>query len=95
MKTILFSSLIAAAVAGVDALDKDGWRSQFIYQVLTDRFALNNGSTTQPCNPNDNNYCGGGWAGITQHLDYIQGLGATAIWISPFVKQLQGETSAG
>jgi alpha-amylase len=28
-------------------------------------------------------YCGGTFNGITQHLDYIQGMGFDAIWISP------------
>ena len=31
------------------------------------------------------NYCGGTFKGIEKHLDYISGLGANAIWISPIV----------
>lgn len=31
------------------------------------------------------NYCGGTFKGIEKHLDYITGLGANAIWISPIV----------
>jgi hypothetical protein len=29
------------------------------------------------------NYCGGTFSGILQKLDYIQGMGFDAIWISP------------
>ena len=81
--------------AGVSALSPDQWRQQSIYQVLTDRFARTDGSTTAPCDPSASRYCGGTWQGIVQKLDYIQGLGATAVWISPFVQQLQVDTQAG
>ncbi|KXT05837.1 hypothetical protein AC578_1103 [Pseudocercospora eumusae] len=68
------------------ALTSAQWRSQSIYQVLTDRFALTNGSTTQACDWG--NYCGGTWRGIANKLDYIQGMGFTAVWISPVVKNI-------
>jgi len=29
------------------------------------------------------NYCGGTFKGITNNLNYIEGLGVNAIWISP------------
>jgi alpha-amylase len=50
---------------------------------LTDRFARNDGQRTQ-CS-NLGNYCGGGYRGIINNLDYIQGMGFDAIWISPIV----------
>ena len=59
------------------------WESRTIYQLLTDRFARNNGSLT-PCT-DLSNYCGGGWVGIMNNLDYIQGMGFDAIWLSPIV----------
>lgn len=49
------------------------------------RFALGDGSNPS-CNPSDNKYCGGNFLGIQNNLAYIQNLGATAIWISPIVK---------
>ena len=49
-------------------------------QLLTDRFA-NTGSNSE-CS-NLHTYCGGTFKGIINKLDYIQGLGANAIWISP------------
>lgn len=35
-------------------------------------------------------YCGGGYRGITNNLDYIQGMGFDAIWISPIVANRDG-----
>lgn len=48
------------------------WRSRSIYQVLTDRFARTDLSTTAACAPGFEGYCGGTWAGLTKKLDYIQ-----------------------
>jgi alpha-amylase len=67
-------ALFAATAFGLTPAE---WRAQSIYQVLTDRFALTNGSTTAPCNLNE--YCGGTWQGIINKLDYIQGMGFTAV----------------
>ncbi len=77
------------------ALTAAQWRSQSIYQVLTDRFARTDGSTTAACNTADGRYCGGTWQGITSHLDYIQKMGFTAIWISPIVENLPQNTADG
>lgn len=73
-------------IEAASALTSAQWRSQSIYQVLTDRFALTNGSTTQPCGVGS--YCGGTWQGIVNKLDYIKGMGFTAVWISPVVKNI-------
>ena len=40
-------------------------------------------------------YCGGTWQGIIKHLDYIQGMGFTAVWISPIVEQVPGSSYVG
>jgi alpha-amylase len=53
------------------------WRQESIYQVITDRFARTDGSTTASCDIND--YCGGSWQGLINKLDYIQGMGFTAV----------------
>src|SRR5262245_12833804 len=65
------------------------WREEFIYFVMVDRF--HDGDTRTAVNqagrshgfatPDD--FYGGKIRGITQKLDYIAGLGCTAIWISP------------
>lgn len=93
MKTpaIILGALWAASL--VSALTPAQWRSQSIYQVLTDRFARTDGSTTAACNVNI--YCNGTFQGIINHLDYIQNMGFTAIWISPVVKNFDGDTPDG
>ncbi len=64
------------------------WQDQVIYFLITDRFA--DGDTTNN-NQGGNEYdqtdlrkfSGGDIQGIIDQLDYIQGLGVTAIWITP------------
>ncbi len=85
--------LLAGALLGdhgVFALTAAQWRKQSIYQVVTDRFARTDLSTTAQCTPTDQVYCGGTWQGLISKLDYIQGMGFTAVWISPDVKQIDG-----
>ncbi len=78
-----------AAIAGfVAAGDTAAWKQRSVYQVLTDRFARSDGSTSA-CN-NLSNYCGGTFKGMQDHLDYIAGMGFDAIWISPPVDNSNG-----
>ncbi|KFZ09918.1 hypothetical protein V502_08404 [Pseudogymnoascus sp. VKM F-4520 (FW-2644)] len=92
---LILAALSVLDPAAVQALSPAQWRSQSIYQVLTDRFARTDGSTTAACNTAAQAYCGGSWRGIVNHLDYIQGMGFTAVWISPVVKQISAQTSDG
>ena len=71
------------------------WRSRSIYQLLTDRFARPDGSTTATCDTAAGKYCGGTWTGIIDRLDYIQGMGFDAVWISPVTKNIEGDTAYG
>ena len=64
------------------------WRDQVIYFVLTDRFAdgdpRNNDQGAGEFGPGQRNrYNGGDFKGLVQRLDYIRGLGATAVWVTP------------
>ena len=64
------------------------WRDQVIYFAVTDRFddadPSNNNQGAGEFNPASNaRYSGGDLKGLTRRLDYIQGLGATALWITP------------
>ena len=72
----------------------DDWRDQSIYQIMTDRFFdgdPSNNSVEGNYDPSDGyKIHGGDWAGIEQKLDYIAGLGATALWISPVQKNAYG-----
>lgn len=93
-----FATAVGAlvAVAGsATALSPADWRGQSIYQLLTDRFARSDGSTTATCDTQDGIYCGGSWQGVIDKLDYIQGMGFTAIWISPVVENLSGNSADG
>src|SRR5437764_6594301 len=65
------------------------WREEFIYFLMVDRF--HDGQNRSPtkkaartpgvATPDD--FYGGKINGITRNLDYIAGLGCTAIWLSP------------
>ena len=91
----ILAVLSLALYQTVYAASSADWRSRSIYQVLTDRFARTDGSTTASCDTADRVYCGGSFQGITNHLDYIQGMGFDAIWISPITIQIQGNTPYG
>jgi glycosidase len=79
----------ARNVKGFDASD-------VLYLIMPDRFA--NGDTkndeifgyrTNRTDPNARH--GGDIAGIDQHLDYIQDLGITAIWLNPILENNMNE----
>jgi glycosidase len=64
------------------------WRDQVIYFVMIDRFddgdPANNDQGAGEYDPADGRrYSGGDIPGITRRIDYIRGLGATAVWITP------------
>jgi alpha-amylase len=91
-------TLILAVAASFGSLVSAGpgpaeWASRSIYQVMTDRFARSDGSSTE-CTDIDN-YCGGTWIGLINNLDYIQGMGFTAIQISPVVENIKEDTGFG
>lgn len=74
----------------------DDWRDEVMYQLITDRFA--NGEWDNDYNvsrdPTDlARHQGGDWQGIIDQVDYLKGLGVTAVWISPVV--LNVEEDAG
>jgi alpha-amylase len=68
------------------------WREEFVYFLLVDRFHddLNRTSVNTPSRSIGSGtksqlkkFCGGKLKGVKNHLDYIQNLGCTAIWLSP------------
>ncbi|EPY50260.1 alpha-amylase Aah4 [Schizosaccharomyces cryophilus OY26] len=85
--------LMSGVVSPVLALGAEDWKKQSIYSVLTDRFAPSN--LVPHCNIHLEKHCGGDWRGIADHLDYIQELGFTAIWISPVVQQVEIPEKSG
>ena len=82
MTPVAMSRILLAVLALVftsQAATTADWRSRSIYQILTDRFARSDGSTTSRCDPVKGTYCGGSYQGIINNLDYIQGMGFTAV----------------
>lgn len=68
------------------------WREEFIYFLLVDRFHddLNRAPVQSPARSDSSGtqeqlskFCGGTLRGILNHLDYIENLGCTALWLSP------------
>src|SRR6476620_11619656 len=72
------------------------WREEFIYFVMVDRFHDDAArvAASQPARsagfPTPDGFYGGTIRGITQNLDYIAGLGCTAIWLSPIFENNAG-----
>ncbi len=68
----------------------EDWRDEVIYQVIVDRFA--NGDVNNDYNVRPGalaRYQGGDWRGMQDHLDYLQELGVTTLWISPVVRNVE------
>jgi glycosidase len=79
------------------------WRDQFLYFLLPDRFSDGRESTRPAFDParpgqfrapdtaawmrSGRNFAGGTLNGIRTQLDYLAGLGVTALWIGPVWKQ--------
>jgi alpha-amylase len=69
------------------------WRDEVIYQVLIDRFADGDQGNDQEVDPTTlAHYQGGDWLGLEEHLDYVQALGVTTLWISPVVKNVDNDS---
>jgi len=79
-----------AARAGIARVTPQrDWADAVLYFVILDRFA--DGSTANDTNVDRNNpggFHGGDFVGLTQQLDEIASLGATALWITPVVRQV-------
>ncbi|ORY32604.1 glycoside hydrolase superfamily [Naematelia encephala] len=98
-RSFLFSLVLLATFHLVHAATADQWRSRSIYQVITDRFAPPSATAPartsplpQTCDPALQTWCGGTWLSIIDKLDYIQGMGFSAIWISPVSMNIDVET---
>jgi glycosidase len=89
------ASFCWAMVASAQSASNEFWQAQSIYQIITDRYydgdAANNNAEGNYNPSGTTSVHGGDFKGIEQKLDYIKALGATAIWISPIVKNANGE----
>ena len=87
LSALLAASSVAAAGLKLHVPSPD-WRDQVIYFVLTDRFAdgdpaNNDQGAGEYAAGQRSRYNGGDLKGLAQRLDYIRGLGATVLWITP------------
>src|SRR4051812_7355927 len=73
------------------------WREEFIYSLLVARFDDNQTrkpvtgpgrSTGRGATGQLKNFMGGKLKGVTKHLDYIENLGCTSIWLSPIFENV-------
>ena len=101
---LLASGPVLAQPSAAESFRERGVEDEVIYFVLPDRFA--NGDTANDLGgyPKDRLvsgydpthkgfYHGGDLKGLTEKLDYIQGMGVTAIWFAPIFKNkpVQGD----
>lgn len=99
-KGLSLAALTCAALGGGQALAQTAgplhvpspdWRDQVIYFIMTDRFEdgdpSNNNQGKGEFDPTQRGrFSGGDLKGVKQRLDYIQGLGATSVWVTPPVE---------
>lgn len=93
--TRMASAALALAASMASASDvqqrhvpSPDWRDQVVYFLMIDRFddgdPTNNDQGAGEYDPADHRkFSGGDLRGITRRIDYIRGLGATAVWITP------------
>ncbi|WP_292070535.1 alpha-amylase family glycosyl hydrolase [Brevundimonas sp. UBA7534] len=97
------AALAHGAPDAVSALRQRPPQDEVIYFLLPDRFANGDPSNdhggyaperlVSGFDPADTDfYHGGDLAGVTRRLDYIQGLGATAVWLAPVFKNKPVQT---
>lgn len=65
------------------------WRDLWIYQIMNDRFNHPSAPPRMPWDGEVNTFQGGIFNGIREQLDYLKGLGAGALWLSPVLKNCQ------
>ena len=84
-------STTAASTRGiVKVVPQRDWSDAVLYFVILDRFADGNGTNDEKVDRNNpGGWHGGDLQGLTAQLDEIASLGATAIWITPVVQQIE------
>jgi len=89
--TALTTMCWAGGALGAESAPPRDWRDEILYFVMLDRFEDgdpgNNDQGQGEFDPADpRRFSGGDLAGLRQRLDYVEGLGATAVWITPPVR---------
>ncbi|MCR6638935.1 MAG: alpha-amylase family glycosyl hydrolase [Sporocytophaga sp.] len=91
-KIISITQLDSEVSFGNPSAISRSWDDEIIYFLMLDRFhdGQNRTSVTSGSGFGDEeklkSFCGGNLKGVLLKLDYIKGLGCTAIWLSPFLE---------
>jgi glycosidase len=107
--TVLLAALLAGCAAShpearpalapraVSVVPQHSWNDAVLYFAITDRWADDDlTNDTNVDRTAKGAFHGGDLRGLREHLDDIAGLGVTAIWITPVVKNIDGfVTGAG
>jgi glycosidase len=81
----------------ISVVPQESWQDAILYFVIVDRWADGDpGNNRGVDRTAKGTFHGGDLAGLRQHLDEIADLGATALWITPVVRNIEGfVTGAG
>lgn len=77
------------------------WENATVYMIMTDRFANGDPTNDYPLGRRADGadeigtFHGGDLQGVIQHLDYLQALGVSAVWLTPLVEQVHGFVGGG
>jgi glycosidase len=97
------ATLPAQAVPDTGVSNKQGYNTDVIYQIMTDRFVDGNtannpaGAAFSTGCTQKTLFCGGDWKGIQNKIadGYLTGMGVTAIWISQPVENMMAIVNYG
>ncbi|MGG3843022.1 alpha-amylase family glycosyl hydrolase [Anoxybacillus kestanbolensis] len=88
---LLIFVLLLSVTAPVSAKTERTWQDERIYFIMVDRFNNGNPKNDYEVNVHDPKaYHGGDLQGIIDKLDYIKGMGFTAIWLTPIFANEKG-----
>lgn len=89
----IFTTTVSLTVkkAATNSFD---WDEAVVYMTCTDRFFDGNTTNNDGVNKDGSlSRHGGDFAGLTQKLDYLKGLGVNTIWITPIVENKSNVTT--
>ena len=87
------AALLASSTAAAPSLllgNSSTLAGRSIYFAVLDRFARAPSNTNETVCDGDR-WCGGTLSGLTSRIDYIASMGFDCVWITPVVKQPDGE----
>ena len=92
--TALFLSIGCISTDSIEQVNRvnvvEDWRDEVIYQMMIDRFGDGDYSNNWNVDPGHlGRWQGGDWQGVIDHLDYLEELGVTTLWISPVVRNVE------